>query len=195
MQRRSRSRKLLSRFWATSLSQDKIKRPPKGGLSFLRSIKLFIGVTTLMNQFYPLWTIWREISLLHRLVVLILCGVCTYTIYSTIVILLRLRVIKSQPSSPDTMKKLLLLDMTCTNMCQVITAAFYFFGFIFFLNLPGAFRTIGDGRLYPAFEISQNFVLNFSFAANIFFIFFVLHITNSFVRCRLNSFQKRLSQS
>jgi hypothetical protein len=148
-----------------------------------------------MNEFYPLWSIWREISLLHRLVIVVLCGVGLYTTYSAASILLRLRAIKAKALNTDAMRELPLLDRQCKNMRQVITAAFYFFGCIFFLNLPGAFRAIGDGRSYPMFEISRNFVLNFSFAANIFFIFFVLHTIQWLVWRKLKSFQTRLSQS
>jgi hypothetical protein len=148
-----------------------------------------------MNQFYPLWSIWKPISLLNRLVVLVLCGVGVYTTYSAIKILLRLRAMKGQPSNTDVTKKLFLLDRRCTSMRQIIAAAFYFFGCIFFLNLPGAFQTMGGGRNSPMFEIFQNFVLQYAFAANIFFVFFVLHMIQWFTWWRLSSFQKRLSQS
>jgi hypothetical protein len=147
-----------------------------------------------MNQFYPLWSIWREISLLYRFFIFVLCGVGLYTTYSAVSILLRLRAIKAQALGIDAMRELPLLERRSTNMRQVLTAAFYFFGCIFFLNLPGAYQSLGHRSASPVFEIFQNFVLNFSFAANIFFIFFVLHTIQWLVWRRLNSFQKRLSQ-
>jgi hypothetical protein len=144
-----------------------------------------------MNEFYPLWSIWKQISLLYRVVVLVLCGVVTYTTYSAIAIWLRLRAIKAQASNAEAMKELPLLDRRCTNMRQILTAVFYFFGCIFFLNLPDAYRVVGDGRASPMFEIFKNFVVHFSFAANIFFVFLILHKMQWFTWRRLSSFQKQ----
>ena len=148
-----------------------------------------------MHESYALWSIWREISILYRFVVLVLCGLGVYTLYSAITTLLRLREIKAKKPNDDpaaARQSLAILDRRCANVRQAIGAAFLLFGTALFLGLPNSFATFGDGPRLPFLQIEGNFALHFAFGANVFFIFLILHLIQWIVWRRLSSCQLRL---
>jgi len=93
-----------------------------------------------------------------------------------------------QPEAPDVLRlDTAPLHNRCANLRQILGATFYLFGFLFFIGLQRAPTTIGDGRLFPIVEVLNNFVLQFVFAANIFFIFLVLHLIQWLISTRLQA--------
>lgn len=71
------------------------------------------------------------------------------------------------------------------NLRQFIAAMFFAFGALFFSALPGAFRTLDHSRYLPLNSIIGAFVLHFAFAANVFFVFLLLHCVQWFVSRRV----------
>jgi hypothetical protein len=70
-------------------------------------------------------------------------------------------------------------------MRQSLTATFYLFGLEFFVGLQNAPTVVGDGRGILSSDILNNFVFDFVFAANVFAVFFVLHLIQWLTSSRL----------
>jgi hypothetical protein len=144
-----------------------------------------------MSSSYALWSIWREVPILLRLFFLILSLVSIYTLVSASAVVVRLRSLTNQREVVDTcspQRSLAALRIRAENIRQLVGATFYLFGFIFFLTLPGATITLGTGRTPLLTLILRNFLVDFAFAANIFFVFAVLHSVQWFVSSRVNAY-------
>jgi hypothetical protein len=88
---------------------------------------------------------------------------------------------------------LAVLYARCVNMQQLIAASFYLFGFIYFMTLPFAFNTLGDSKVPGWVLIFENLGFNFAFAADVFFVFFVLHSVQWFVSARVSASARHLN--
>ena len=145
---------------------------------------------------YALWSIWKELSILQHLFVLTLCSVGIYSLRSAIMVLIRLRSIGNLTSNGDgasAHRSVSTLYTSCENVRQVTGATFYFFGGVLFEGLQTIGRTLGDGPASVGTLVLGNFILDCAFAANVFFIFLVLHLVQWFVRHRLNSYSERVN--
>jgi hypothetical protein len=142
------------------------------------------------NLHYSIWSIWPELSILPKLFFLIFCLICTYIILNAGLVMVRLRsVTRNMKSMDDTSSRASMgqLLTRCTNMGNLITASFYFFGFTFFMALPGATVVIGPSRLPATTFMIRNFLAFFAFAANVFFVMLVLHLMYWFVSGRVRA--------
>lgn len=143
---------------------------------------------------YPLWSIWPSLSWLNHLFVLVLVIVSIYSIFSAVTVLNRIRILSKireddRGSIPLHISK---LNGRCANLRHLLGATFFLFGFLFFLGLPNATVTIGDGRGYPFFEILNNFVFEFVYAANVFLVLFVLYLVQWVTSSRVRAWALRL---
>ena len=73
------------------------------------------------------------------------------------------------------------------NMGHVIGATFYLFGFVLFLGLQSAPRTLGHSRNPLEMEVLPTFVVLFAFAANVLLVLLALHLLSWLVRNQLHS--------
>lgn len=146
----------------------------------------------MFNEPYALWSIWRDLSTLQHLFVVILGLVCLYVLLSAIALAWRLRSAALERIADTASIRLILvtLDRRCTNVQQVIQGTFYLFGFVLFLGFQTIHRTLGDGKVPLGMEVVGNFILHCAFAANVFFVFFVLHIVQWLVSSRLRSISR-----
>jgi len=140
-----------------------------------------------MYNFYSFWSLWPStwwsLSLLNRLFVVILLVVAVYSVVSAAIALKSIRALRSTGEGKATTsveRKLAALSRRCFNLRQILGATFFLFGFLLFISLPNATITIGDGRGIPAFEIVNNFVFQFLYAANVFLVFLVVHLIQWF---------------
>ena len=145
---------------------------------------------------YTLWSIWRELSTLYRLFVLILVAVSIYSLISASVVFNRIHTLRNRhkEQSPASVRQnLAAISQRCVNLRQVLTATFYLFGFLFFVGLQNAFIVVGDGTGFPADRIVGNFALHFAYATNIFLVFLVLHLVQWVASSRVQACATRLS--
>jgi hypothetical protein len=126
---------------------------------------------------FVIWSIWPELSLLYRLYWLLLSLVSLYTLFSAASIVRHFR-ISNRQDSPENARRI-------TNLRQLIAGMFFAFGALFFWTLPDAFSTISDGIGYPIHEYIGRFRLHFAFAANVFFVFLLLHCVQWFLSRRV----------
>lgn len=84
------------------------------------------------------------------------------------------------------------LQARCFSLRQLLTAVLYLFWFLLFLGLPNSWITLGDGPTLPIIEIESSFNLQFIFAANVLFLFVVLHLLQWIVSSRLQTCRQRL---
>ena len=133
-----------------------------------------------------IWSVWVYIPALPRLSFMIVVFVGVYVVFSSITILLRL----STTTSPEALSA---LREKSDYLKQPITAAFYFFGFVFCFTLPFAFDDIRDSRKPGLLAISENLSAYFILAANVFVVFLVLHLIQWFVSSRVRSSARRQS--
>jgi hypothetical protein len=133
-----------------------------------------------------IWAVWVYLPALPRLSFAIVVFVGVHVVFSAITILLRL-------STTTSLEALSVLREKSDWLRQPITAAFYFFGFVFCLTLPFAFDDIRDSRKPGLLAISDNLSAYFIFAANVFLVVFLLHLIQWFVAGRVRSSARRLS--
>jgi hypothetical protein len=119
----------------------------------------------------------RRFRILNRLFVLILAGVSSYSIASASIVwkLIRARENLDEGTTRGD-SDITAIQTRCSNLRQLLGATFFLFGFLFFLGLPNATITVGDGHGLSTFVILNNFVLHFVFAANVFSVFLILHL-------------------
>ena len=145
---------------------------------------------------YTLWSIWPWLSTLYRMFVLILAAVSIYSIVSATIVLKRMWALKSPRKEElrvPIQQYVAALRKRCANLWQILGATFFLFGFLLFIGLQNATITVGDGRGFPAFEILNNFVFQFVFAANVFVVFLVLHVIQWLTSSRLQAYAQALS--
>jgi hypothetical protein len=145
---------------------------------------------------YGLWSIWKELPVLQHLFLLVLFGVSFYSLFSASATLLSLRSIRNALPDADIAagrRRLVTFRNQCANLQQVISVTFYLFGLVLFLGLQNVGNTAGNARFSVEALIVQNFILDFAFAANVFFIFLVLQFVIWFVNSRLNSCSEHLN--
>lgn len=134
--------------------------------------------------------------MLDRLFVLILTAVAIYLLISAIIVMKGLQTItsryKSKEATDDFQPNFGALRARCTNFRQILGATFFLFGFVFFIGLQNAPITIGDGPQLPILEVLNNFAFDFTFAANVFLIFLVLHLVQWLLSNRLQAGTQRL---
>jgi hypothetical protein len=148
------------------------------------------------NQSYALWIIWSELPLLHRLFFLILTGVGVYSFFSAATILARLRsIVKCCESEeiPHLQLSVASLNAWAGNVRQLIGVMFCLFGLVFLVGLRFAFWT-PDSKTPVGILILENFYLYFAFAANAFFIFFLLVSAQWYVFYRLQACALRIGR-
>lgn len=134
-----------------------------------------------------IWGVWPYLSSLERLLLIGLIVLGAYVLFSAILTVLRVRKggeLRSGVSYDA--QTLAALRKRSTRVNRLITMAFYLFGCVLFLGLQGAYFTIINGKA-PVVELGilQDLEPHFAFAANAFFLFFVLHATAWFVSSRV----------
>ena len=144
---------------------------------------------------YALWTIWRQLSLLNRGLVLILGTVFAYCAFSTIRTMLRLHSVWNRPNQEgETVRDAIAVLAThYARLRQVIGATFYLFGLVLFLGMENITNVMADGKEPLGIYVLDNFLLLCAFAANVFFIFLVLHSIQWAGSAVLDSLSRRVS--
>ncbi len=148
----------------------------------------------MLNPPYALWSIWKNISILERSLLLLLCAVGIYSIFVAISTELSLRSMKQNGSGEDQRAPLAALCNRYENLQQIIRGAFYLFGLILFLGFQNVGFYLGDGRESGASYVLGNFILHCAFAANVFFIFLAFHFLLWFVWRRLMACAKTVQR-
>jgi hypothetical protein len=145
---------------------------------------------------YALWSIWRQLSLLNRGLILVLAGVLVYSVFSTFRTLLRLRSVWNRPNESPTAvrEEIVALATRHATVQQVIRTAFYLFGLVLFIGMESIANVLADGKQPLGVYVLENFLLLSAFAANVFFIFLVLHLIQWAGSGVLNSISRRLSR-
>jgi hypothetical protein len=149
------------------------------------------------NLSYALWSIWIELPLLHKLFFIVLFVVGVYSLFSATKILAGVRSLMALGQSRDVpvlQNEAAALYARSANVRHLITATFYLFGIVFFWGLRFTLWT-PDGKTSVSLLVLENFFLYFAFAANVFFIFLVLHSVQWFVSARLHTCARRLTTS
>jgi hypothetical protein len=142
----------------------------------------------------PVWSIWTELPILLRLFLFVLCLVSIYSLLSASLIMLRLRSLAAHSQSRGISSlrgSVPVLQARCANLRYLLGATSYLFGFIFCLVLPLAARVENNGRTPLVVLILGNFLRYFGFAANVFFVFLILHCLQWVVSARVQSYALR----
>jgi len=144
---------------------------------------------------YALWTIWRQLSLLNRGLILILGAVFAYCVFSTVRTMLRLHSVWNRPNQDGaTLRDAVgVLVTRYAKLRQIIAAAFYLFGLVLFLGLENITNVMFEGNEPGGVYVLDNFLLLCAFAANVFFIFLVLHSIQWAGSAVLDSLWRRVS--
>jgi hypothetical protein len=151
-------------------------------MDFGNCLKL-IGVKTLVYESFAIWSIWSQLSILYRLYWFLLSLVSLYTLFSAASIVRRFPISNHRSNSPSSSG--IRFEARITNVRQLIAAMFFAFGALFFWELPWAFNTLEHSSSLPLNSIMGAFVLHFAFAANVFFVFLLLHCVQWFVSRRV----------
>lgn len=125
---------------------------------------------------YTLWSMWHWLSYLNRLFVLGLAAVTTYSVASAVIVIKGLWGLKKDRGRRSFERDLTALLGRCQSMRQVLSAAFYTFGVLIFWTLQNATIILGNRRAISVSETLNGFAFDFIYAANVFFVFLVLHL-------------------
>ena len=150
------------------------------------------------TQPFAIWSIWEYLARVHQLFFFLLSLVSIYTLFSATVIMVRLRSLTNQRGVEDVSSfqhSMAVLHTRSENVRQLIGAAFYLFGLILFLTLLSSIKTSDSNSVPTRKLIFDSFYLNFAFAANVFFVFLVLHSVQWLVSARLNASLPRVNAS
>jgi hypothetical protein len=150
----------------------------------------------LYNPPYALWSIWKELSLLNRMLILILGVVFAYCVLYTVKTILVVRSARggSNENLALARDRVAALAIGYATLRQVIGAAFYLFGLVLFLGFENVASVLSDSKEPIGFFILDNFLLQSAFAANVFFIFLLLHLVRWSGNVALDRFSRRLSR-
>lgn len=143
---------------------------------------------------HSIWSVWPLLSIWPKLFFLTLVVMCIYVIVNAALIVARLRTVERHmgvENDPSSRTSLARLQTRCTNLAQTLTAAFYLFGFAFFMALPAATFVL-DSRLPATTIMLRNVVIDFVFAANVFLVLLVLHALQWWVSSRVSAHALRL---
>jgi hypothetical protein len=142
-----------------------------------------------------IWSIWIYLPSLARLFVVVLSIVALYSLFSAGLVVVRLNSLTRAGGGEDEPKlkiKFVALKTRVANMRQVLGVAFYFFGFVFFVGMQSAYKTLDDSHIPMGTLILDYFLTYFVFAANVFFAFLTLHCVQWIVSIRMRSCAIRL---
>ena len=148
------------------------------------------------NPPYAIWSIWIYLPILQKLLFLVVCLVCIYSISSAAFAIGRLRTMTSKLENediPSFQRAVAALHKRCTNVQQLVKATFYLFGFVLFIGFQRAYFTAETSRTQLGWLILERFVLYFALAANVFLVFFLIHCIQWFVSARVDACASRLS--
>jgi hypothetical protein len=143
------------------------------------------------NQDDSLWAIVKTLSTLQLLFCLILTLVVIYALFSATFIVLHLRSLLKVQNDISLRNSLARLNHRSENLRQIIVAAFYLFGFTFFLQMQNAFWTLDNGRSV-AQMVLENFRADFRFATIILLVFLLIHSAQWFASSRIRTALLRL---
>ena len=139
---------------------------------------------------------WAEVPLLTRLFGLFLCFVALHTIYSSAVVLTRLRSFTknlcSKEHSAVLQSTLLALRARITNIRQILFFTLFLFGLCFFLQIPVAFQTLGASNIPGINIIFRQLGTYFESGTDVFIALLFLHSLQWIVSARVQSAERRL---
>jgi hypothetical protein len=147
------------------------------------------------NLPYAIWTIWPHLSLLDKLFFLLLCAIGIYFLIFAALATARLRAVQNATLREDAIsvqRRLAALQERSTKLQQMISAAFYLFGFVLFFGLQSAYITIELSNTPVGWLVLRNFQIYFAFAANVFFVFLIIHFVQWFASGRVAAYSSRL---
>lgn len=131
--------------------------------------------------------LWRELSFSYRVFVLILIAVTVHSLISAIVVVKRLRQLRTLETTDST---LVSLNSRCDRLRQTLGATVYLFVFLMFVGLQSARHTLGLSHAALVDQILRNFELHFIFAAKVFLVFLILHLLQWVLSSRVQAFAR-----
>ena len=140
---------------------------------------------------YPyLISAWQSVSPINKTFFLLFCGVSIYTIFLSTYVLLVLYSFKKQRVSKNANPSRPVLDILgkrLSNLRQLHLFAVYLFGFCIVVQIPNAFRVIGDFKAYPFHAVTSELTFLLYCDAIIFLVFMLLHAVQWFVSARVDT--------
>jgi hypothetical protein len=137
---------------------------------------------------YVFWAIWIDLSWHERVFLLLLFGVCVYSLCWAAATMFRLHSarLKADPAL------VALLRLRSTHVRNLTVTTFYLFGFVLFFEL----ETIANFSIHTSVPLGniifKQFLIHCGFAANVFFILLVLQLIQWIVHGLINSCERRL---
>lgn len=138
----------------------------------------------LNDHFWSNW--WLPLSPASRLFVISLISVGINALYLAAQVQVRLHSPRAAQNVVSFQNSLALLSSRSRNLRQATVAMFYIFGFLFFLQIQGAFWTPDSSRPVGAIVL-ENLRSSFRFGKVVFLIFLVLHIVQWLVSSRIRA--------
>jgi hypothetical protein len=147
------------------------------------------------GQYFPKWhDAWDPLSPVARIFVALLILLAVYELYFASLVSLRLHSLQKEPPAESLTRVLMNLHHRSINVGQMITVMFYFFGFIFFVQIQNAYWTPESNRPVGAMVL-ENFRSEFRFAVLMFFVFFILQCVQWIISARIRAALRRFNPS
>jgi di/tricarboxylate transporter len=78
------------------------------------------------------------------------------------------------------------LRKRCATLQKLTNAVFYLFGGVLFVGFQWAYVTAATSHEKGEWFVLENFVVYFAFAANVFFVFLIIHCVQWFVSSKVD---------
>jgi hypothetical protein len=140
---------------------------------------------------YDTFYVWPSLSLGLKFFVFVLCAVSLYTAYVAVTVFTHLRSLNPRaiPQKPDSPPPV--LHHRLANLHQALLFTFYFFTFVFLLNIPNATVTLGDSKSISIGLILLNLAALVEYATDVLLILLILHSLQWLTSMYLYSYVRR----
>jgi hypothetical protein len=145
---------------------------------------------------YAIWSIWKMLGFSSRLFFLVLCVAGIYVVCVSVLATMRVRTIAKALPVEDVAsvsRSVAMLHKRSLRVRQLVGALFHLFGVVLFVALQRDFIVLGHSNIPTGLIIRDNFILDFAFAANVFFVFLIVHTTQWLAAEQVDSCTSRLS--
>jgi hypothetical protein len=150
----------------------------------------------MIPQSHAVWSIWIYLPALARLFVVVLSMIALYSLFSAVLIVVRLRSLTTASRAMDDSKRkteFAALERRAANLRQLLGLAVCLFGFAYFVGMQMAYMQIVNSSMPTGYLILWDFYRYFVLGANAFVVFLVLHCVQWFVSSRVLVCSVRLS--
>src|SRR5579864_2024920 len=136
----------------------------------------------------PIWLFWPYLSFLEKLYFISLCVLVIYALLIATGTVTSLRNIGRIHDTSPRQRSIAGVHMRLGALRQLTVAAFFLFGVVLFTSFLFAYMIVDNSGTPIGWLVLKNLQIHFAFAANVFFVFLILHFIQWFAANRVHAY-------